>query len=101
MALPLYYNWRNLLARKVSTSLTFVVVGIVVFTLGLLLSFAAGIRHSLVTTGSRQNVLVLKPGATSESTSILKPDEYNRLAQTPGVERLATDIDRVPAGTLL
>ena len=53
MALPLYYNWRNLLARKLSTALTFVVVAVVVFVLALLLSFAAGIRASLVATGHR------------------------------------------------
>jgi putative ABC transport system permease protein len=100
MTLPLYYNWRNLLSRKLSTSLTFVVVGVVVFTLALLLSFGAGIRASLVATGSRTNIIVLKPGATSESTSILRPEEYGRLIQTPGVDHLA-HATTVPAGTLL
>ncbi|MEW6249337.1 MAG: FtsX-like permease family protein [Planctomycetota bacterium] len=101
MTLPLYYNWRNLLGRRLSTALTLVVVSVVVFTLALLLSFAGGIRRSLVTNGSRLNVLVLKPGATSESTSILRADECNRLAQTPGVARLARDTAGLPAGTLL
>ncbi len=101
MVLPLYYNWRNLMARRLSTSLTFVVVGVVVLTLALLLSFGAGIRQSLVSTGSRLNVLVLKPGATSESTSILRPDEYNHLIQVPGVARLEQAAGGVPAGTPL
>jgi putative ABC transport system permease protein len=101
MVLPLYYNWRNLLARRLSTALTFVVVGVVVFVLALLLSFAAGIRASLAASGSPANVLVLKPGATAESMSILLPDELSSLAQTPGLARLDAERDGAAAGTLL
>jgi ABC-type lipoprotein release transport system permease subunit len=101
VALPLYYNWRNLAARKVSTGLTFVVVSVVVFVLALLLSFAAGIRASLVASGAAHNVVVLKPGATAESLSILWPDELTPLVQTPGLARLAEPFGTVPAGTTL
>jgi putative ABC transport system permease protein len=88
MALPLYYNWRNLMRRRLSTALTFVVVAVVVFVLSVLLSFAAGIHASLAATGSSANLLALKAGATSESTSILFPEDVGKLVQTPG---LATD----------
>jgi putative ABC transport system permease protein len=85
MTIPLYYNWRNLLARRLSTTLTLIVVAVIIFVLCTLLSFAAGIRASLVATGSGSNVIVLKSGATAESTSIILPEEVARLAQTPGV----------------
>jgi len=85
MALPLYYNWRNLFVRKLSTSLTFAVVATLVLVLCVLLSFAAGIRASLAASGWRQNVIVLKPGATAESTSIISPDEKGRVRQAPGI----------------
>ncbi|MCL2330776.1 MAG: ABC transporter permease [Phycisphaerae bacterium] len=71
--------------RKVSTALTFTVVAVVVFVLAVLLSFAAGIQASLQSSGNADNILVLKPGSTSESTSIIQPEEANRLAQTPGI----------------
>ena len=87
VALPLYYNWRNLLVRKVSTALTFFVVAVVVCVLSVLLSFAAGIRASLAASGSPDNLIVLANGATSESTSIILRDEVTRLMQTPGVAR--------------
>ena len=87
MSLPLSYNWRNLLARRLSTSLTFTFVAAIVLVLSVLLSFAAGIRASLTASGSPQNVMVLKPGATAESTSIVTPEEVARLSQTPGVAR--------------
>lgn len=85
MPLPVTYNWRNLFVRKLSTGLTFVLVAVVVFVLAVLLSFSEGIRASLAVTGSPHNLIVLKPGSTSESTSILTPDETNRLVQAPGI----------------
>lgn len=87
MPLPLSYNWRNLMVRKLSTILTFLVVAVIVFVLAVLLSFAAGIQASLSTTGSSRNVLVLAKGATSESTSIILTAEAARLPQTPGIAR--------------
>lgn len=87
MALPLVYNWRNLFVRKLSTMLTFCVVAVVVLVLSVLLSFAAGIQASLAASGSSRNVLVVAQGATAESTSILLPDEVNRITQTPGIAR--------------
>lgn len=85
MALPLTYNWRNLFVRKLSTALTFTVVAVVVAVLAVLLSFAEGIRGSLRASGSPRNIMVLKTGATAESTSMIFRDEYDRLVQTPGI----------------
>lgn len=85
MALPLRYNFRNLLRRRMSATLTFVVVAVLVLVLSVLLSFVAGIRASLAASGSSRNIMVLKPGATAESTSLLMPEETNKLVQTTGV----------------
>lgn len=87
MTLPLAYNWHNLFVRKLSTTLTFIVVAVVVLVLSVLLSFAAGIRASLAASGSLRNLIVLRPGSTAESTSIIQPDEAARLVQSPGVAR--------------
>ncbi len=83
MALPLYYNWRNLTRRKTSSMLTFLVVMVVVLVLAILLSFGAGIQESLKNSGIEGNVIVLKPGATAESTSIITNEEAARVSQTP------------------
>jgi len=90
MALPLYYNWRNLLRRRLSVTLTFFLVSVVVFVLAALLSFAAGIRASLAATGSSRNVIILKPGSTAESTSIMLPSEAARIVQAPNIARGST-----------
>ncbi len=94
MTLPLYYNWRNLLRRRTSSVLTFVVVAVLVFILAVLLSFTAGIRASLAASGSSRNVIVLAQGATSESTSVVLPQEASRVVQAPGIARS-------PSGELL
>jgi len=112
MAVPLHYNWRNLLARPLSTTLTLVVVAVLIIVLAVALAFAAGIRASLVATGSTDNIIVLKPGATAETMSIILPEEAGRLAQTPGVAKdpagnqlissevcVQTDIPRRTGGT--
>lgn len=90
MALPLSYNWRNLFVRKLSTGLTFALVSVIVAVLAILLSFAEGIRASLRASGSPRNILVMKTGATAESTSIINPDEVGRLVQAPGIGRSAS-----------
>ena len=90
MALPFYYNWRNLRRRRLSVTLTFLLVSVVVFVLAALLSFAAGIRGSLAATGSSRNVMILKPGSTAESTSILLPAEASRIVQAPNIAHGST-----------
>lgn len=90
MALPLTYNVRNLLVRKLSSSLTFAVVATLVLVLCVLLSFAAGIRASLAASGWPENIIVLKPGATAESTSIITPDEFGRVVQAPAIAQDAS-----------
>lgn len=87
MRLPFIYSVRNLAVRKLSSTLTFLVIAVVVFVLAVLLSFAAGIRVSLAATGSPRNVIALAAGATAESTSVIFPDQVARLYQTPGIAR--------------
>lgn len=85
MALPLSYNLRNLGARRMSAALTLIVIAVVVMVFAVLLSYAAGIRASLRASGSPRNVLVLKPGATAESTSIIRQFEADKVVQAPGI----------------
>lgn len=87
MTLPLSYNWRNLFVRKLSSTLTLAVVAVVVLVLSLLLSFGVGVQSSYAASGDALNILVIKPGALAESTSIVRFEETQQLTQTPGVDR--------------
>jgi len=83
--LPLSYNWHSLFVRKQSALLTFVVVATLVFVLSVLLSFIAGLRESVAASGSADSIIVLAPGATAESTSLILPEQVARLTQVEGV----------------
>lgn len=87
MSLPFSYNLRNLFVRKLSTTLTFCVITVVVLVLAVLMSFAEGIRASLAVSADAHNLIVLKPGATAESTSLIPHDEWQRVRQAPHIAR--------------
>lgn len=89
MTLTIKYNWRNLWVRKLSSGLTLLVVATLILILAYLLAFAGGVQSAIEVTGWPQNIIVLKPGATAESTSIIVPTETPSLVQTPGVARNA------------
>jgi putative ABC transport system permease protein len=79
MALPLSYNFKNLLVCKVSTGFTVAGVGLVVFVFTALMGFVSGLKQTLEIAGDPRNVTVLKQGATAESNSAISPDEVVNL----------------------
>lgn len=81
MALPLSYNWRNLMVRKTTTLLTVLVVAAVVGVFSWMLGFKAALSKSLSFASDQHKLIVLKQGATSESNSAIPTDEFNKLTQ--------------------
>ncbi|HOJ14693.1 MAG TPA: ABC transporter permease [Deltaproteobacteria bacterium] len=69
MALPLAYNLRNLWTRKVATVLTASGMALVVFVFASSSMLSEGLKKTLVETGSPDNVVVVRKGATSEVDS--------------------------------
>ena len=66
---PVTYNLRSLLVRKVSTALTALGLALVVFVFATVLMLGRGIEQTLAASGSRDNVKVLRKGAQSEIQS--------------------------------
>jgi ABC-type lipoprotein release transport system permease subunit len=85
MAIPLSYNLRSVIQRPVSTATTAVGIGLTVAIYIGALALAAGFRASLVTTGSPDNILVLRKGADSEISSGITLDNVNILKANPAV----------------
>jgi putative ABC transport system permease protein len=81
MAVPVSYNYRNLLARKLTTLLTILGVTLVVFVWTSVLMMANGLKKTLVATGSDNNVIVLRKSATSDVLSAVGR-ESSRLIET-------------------
>ncbi|MFP5238470.1 MAG: ABC transporter permease [Acidobacteriota bacterium] len=88
MAIPLSYSWRNLLTRRVTTVLTAGGMALVVFVFTATLMLAEGLRQTLVSTGSPDNVVVLRKSSETEVQSTLDRQVSNIAATQP---ELATD----------
>ena len=69
MAIPISYNIRNLWTRRLTTSLTVSGMALVVFVFAAILMLANGLQKTLVETGSYDNVVLLRKGATTEVVS--------------------------------
>ena len=69
LKIPLSYIWRSLWARRMTTFLTIGGVALVVFVFTAILMLARGLEATLVDTGSADNVIALRRGATSELVS--------------------------------
>ncbi|MCI0613649.1 ABC transporter permease [bacterium] len=85
MAVPISYNYRNLLARKLTTLLTVLGVALVVFVWTSVLMMANGLKKTLVSTGSDNNVIVLRKSATSDVLSAVGRESARLIEAFPEI----------------
>jgi putative ABC transport system permease protein len=88
MSIPLKYNLRNLLVRKVTTAMTVLGIALVVATFVALMAMADGLSRTLVATGVPENVVFLRKGAIADAASSLGLEQYMALRDLP---QFATD----------
>src|SRR5512133_1788446 len=69
MAIPYAYSLRNLWTRRLTTTLTASGMALVVFVFAAMQMLAAGLRETLVDTGSFDNVVVIRKSSGSEVQS--------------------------------
>ena len=87
MTIPIIYNVRSVKARWTST---IVAVAGIAGTVGVfiaMLSLARGFRATLVSSGSEDNALITRAGATSEMTSGVSIDSVKVIQDAPGIAR--------------
>lgn len=85
MKIPLAYNLRSIGRRPVSTAMTAMGVALVVAVFIAMLALASGFRAALVKTGSPDNAIVLRRGATSEMESGISREDARLLAADPRI----------------
>lgn len=90
MAIPLKYNVRNLVVRKVSTGMTVFVVALVVTVFLFVLALWQGVERTLSVNASTRNVLTMRVGSQAEMQSVVTRDSYERIRTLPGVARSAS-----------
>ena len=87
MRIPLAYNVRNLAARRVSTLLTALGIGLVSWVFIFTLALAGGFQAALQETGSPGNAIVVRNGSTAEVTSIIDRESAAAIESQPEIAR--------------
>lgn len=89
MKVPFSYNWRNLWARKLTTGLTVIGISLVVFVFAAVLMLSEGIRDTMVATGSRDNVVIIRKGSTSDLLSVVMREQIDLVSTFPEMQKNA------------
>lgn len=89
MAIPLKYNVRNLVNRKVSTGMTVLVICLVVTVFLFVLALWQGVNSTLSVNASTRNILTMRVGSQAEMQSVVTRDSYETIRALPGIERNA------------
>jgi ABC-type lipoprotein release transport system permease subunit len=87
MAIPLKYNLRNLLTRKMTTLATAGGIALVVVVTILLLSLVAGLKRMLIASGSPSNLVVMRKGSTNDGSSNVTREAAQALRYLSGIAR--------------
>ena len=100
MRLPLKYSARSLLVRRGTVLMTIASIAFVVLVYLGVLSLAGGLRSALSTSGDPAQVVVLRDGALSETSSFMSLERGRELMTLPGIARDA-DGSLLAAGEVL
>jgi putative ABC transport system permease protein len=90
MAIPLKYNLRNLIVRKVSTAMTVLVISLVVAVFLFVLALWQGVSRTLSVNASERNVLTMRIGSQAEMQSVVTRESVEIIRALPGIERSAS-----------
>jgi putative ABC transport system permease protein len=87
VAIPLVYNFRSVKARWTSAIVAVVGIAGTVGVFVAMLSLARGFKATLVSSGSEDNAIIMRAGATSEMTGGVTLDTVKILQDEPGIAR--------------
>src|SRR5829696_5765689 len=87
MGLITNYNLRSMVVRKSTAVMTAMGIAMVVAVFVMTLAIAQGFRQTLVASGSPQNAIVLRKGATAETVSAVLRSDVPIVESLPQVAR--------------
>lgn len=101
MAIPIVYNLRSVRARWTSAIVAVLGIAGTVGVFVAMLSLARGFKATLVSSGSVDNAIVMRAGATSEMTGGVGIDAVKIIQDAPGIARGADGQPLVTAEVVL
>jgi ABC-type antimicrobial peptide transport system permease subunit len=87
MQIPLTYVLRSAVSRRLTTAITMFGIALVVFVFSAVLMMANGVQKTLRSTGSDDNIVVVRKAALSEIMSIIDREAAGMMANLPQVAR--------------
>src|SRR2546430_1605044 len=87
MAIPVIYNVRSVKARWTSAIVAVLGIAGTVGVFVAMLSLARGFKATLVASGSNDNAIIMRAGATSEMMSGMPLENVKIIQDAPGVAR--------------
>jgi len=87
MKIPFSYIFRNLWTRKLTTILTAAGMGLVVFVFAAVLMLDAGLKKTMVGTGSFDNVVMIRKGSETEIQSGVSRDQASLVESMANIAR--------------
>ena len=101
MAIPVIYNFRSVKARWSSAIVAVVGIAGTVGVFVAMLSLSRGFKATLVSSGSEDNAIIMRAGATSEMTGGVSIDTVKIIQDKPGIARGADGSPLVTAEVVL
>src|SRR5260221_12381552 len=87
MAIPFKYNRRSLFVRRVSNSMTFGAIAIVVGVFVAAMAIAGGLDSAIKDSSSPDNMILIRRGADSDANSFITLDHLDALKFLPAIKR--------------
>jgi putative ABC transport system permease protein len=87
MAIPLKYNWRNLVVRRTTTLLTALSITLTVAVFLVLMALANGLETSLSSTGHPLNLFVMREGSQAEGFSSVSREDLRVIKYLDGIAK--------------
>lgn len=87
MTLPLSYSFRSVLVRKSASTMAIAGIALVVLVLVFLQAMGEGLRRAVATSGTPQNLIVLRKGSEAELGSQVGRDDARIIEALPYIAR--------------
>ena len=83
--IPLRYNVGNLRARKISTVMSIFGIAVVIAVMVSMMALNNGVEKATVSSGSRDNLMIMREGAEAELSSWVTKDASHIIRALPGI----------------
>ncbi len=88
MAIPLSYNFRNLIVRKTTTIMTSLGIALTVAVLLAIMAMVVGLKSALQSTGNPLNLIVMRKNSSSELVSQISREAVLNIRFKEGIQKL-------------